>query len=120
MKIEEFILELLNKGIPITGVTQYALSLNGTKVIGYEIPGFSKSGNVTLYENKIGEIWSVARYNSFIKITSFNDLVYLAWDWYDSYSDRSPFENPSEIWEPYFLEMGLLKKVTEVKYVKTK
>ena len=118
MKIEEYILELLNKGIPVNGV-KISETIIGSKVLGYEIPGFSKSGNVTLYES-VDEIWARARYDELTKITCFNDLVLLAWNWYDKYSDRSPFENPSEIWEPYFLEKVLLKKVTEVKYVKNK
>lgn len=109
--IEEFILNLLKKKIPITGVSL----VEDMNVIGYDVPGFSKSGNVTLFESK-GQIYASSRYNQTNEINNFDDLVMLAWDWYIRYKDRSPFENPDSIWTPYFIEKGWIKKVMKYEY----
>lgn len=110
-KINEFIKNLLDKKIPITGVS----IVPDLDVIGYDVPGFSKSGHVTLFESK-GQIYASARYNETTEINNFDDLISLAWDWYVRYKDRPPFENPDSIWTPYFIEKGWIKKVMKYEY----
>lgn len=109
--IHEFILHLLNKKIPVNGVS----IVDDLNVLGYDVPGFSKSGNVTLFEAN-GKIFASARYNETTEITCFDDLVSLAFDWYVRYKDREPFENPDSIWAPYFIEKGWIKKVMKYEY----
>lgn len=111
MKIQDFILELLQKGIPI-GSVEIVKDMN---TIGFSVPGFSKSGTVVLFESN-DKIFASARYNKTTEITNFDDLVSLAWYWYISYNDREPFKEPDYLWCPYFIEKGWLKKVVETKY----
>jgi hypothetical protein len=108
--IYEFILTILNKKIPIEKV-----SLIEENLVGYQIPGFSKSGYVTLFSSN-GEIYAKARYDETSKISCFNDLIVLAWDWYIRYKDQPPFEKPDPIWVPFFIEKGWLKKIEKIDY----
>jgi len=112
MKIEDLILEILKKGVSIDSVV-----IVDDKYIGYRICGFSKSGTVTLYQYKSGEIFAEARYNQITEITNFDDLVSLAWKWYVNYKDRQPFDYPDSNWLQHFIERGWIEKQTQTQTV---
>jgi len=116
MKLQKFISELwLTHSVHSTTTS---IRIDGEEIIGFEVHGFSKSGSVILYE-KNNKIFAKARYDEITEITNFDDLVDLAWDWYDRYSDREPFKEPSGTWSHHFFERGWLQTKTETKWVKS-
>lgn len=83
--------------------------------IGFEISGFSKSGNITLYEED-DKIICLARYGERDEIEEYDDLVHVAYSWYSRYKDREPFSSPPSQWVEDFLRLGLIKKKTVTIY----
>jgi len=88
INIHDFVKEIMKKNIPVVGVKLIE------NTIGYEIGGFSKSGTVTLYQRQDNKIESVGRYGEKTIIESFNDLIFLSFNWYSKYKDREPFTQP--------------------------
>jgi hypothetical protein len=85
-------------------------------IIYYEIRGFSKSGNVKIYEN-YDKIFCLARYDELDEIENYDDLVNIAYNWYSRYKDREPFSQPPEEWVEDFVRLGRIKKETKIVYV---
>ncbi len=84
--------------------------------VAYGVDGFSKSGNVHLFETDTGEIKCLARYDECDEIHTYDDLVYIAWNWFLRYKERDVFANPSHYWLNDFLRLGLIEKVTKEEY----
>lgn len=78
----------------------------------FEVRGFSKSGNVKLYE-KDGKIYCLARYDELDEIEDYDDLVRIAFRWFFNYKDRG-YEPASE-WVHDFIRLNLIKKKVEEK-----
>ena len=76
---------------------------NGT----VKVPGFSKAGYAVLTLNDKGQIEASTRYNEVDVLLVFEDLVNLAYNWWQRYKDRSPFETPPPQWVPHFQYLGL-------------
>ena len=55
-----------------------------------------------------GEIVLKARYNQVTPVETFEDIARVAYEWYEDYKDRSPFENPVSRWKPIFEKFGWL------------
>lgn len=109
MTFDEIILKTVKNNIPVT------IKWKDNRLM-YEIPGFSKSGTIDLYQED--EIyWTVGRYNTKKQIEDFRDLVFLAYCWWLDYKDRSPFENPNGYWKNLMIEYGFLK--VEIKEIET-
>lgn len=113
---DEIILEAVKRGIPTEAGYDAA-----TNSLYYILSGFSKSGTASVKRvipqatpPYIGFIEGSAdvttRYDQTEAIYSFEDLVRIAFNWYITYKDRSPFENPSEYWVDSFVEFGMLEK----------
>lgn len=109
-KLDPIILECVKRGIPVQAVP------GGGNKIAYEVSGFSKSGIAKIYLLK-GKIICETRYSQIEEIESFHDLALIALDWYLNYKDRTPFENPEPYWAEYWVEKGIMKRVTTVSYV---
>ena len=81
----------------------------------YQVNGFSKSGSVKLYEQD-KKVLCEARYNEIYEITCFDDLVRVAFEWFENYRDRDVFSEPSELWVEDFVRLGLVKKSQKTVY----
>lgn len=93
--------DLAEAGIPFT------ITAGGT----LELDGFSKSGTAQL-SLKSGQLHLDTRYNTQDIVQSVDDIVDVAFRWWESYRERAPFEVPSEIWLPHFKRLSLIT-VTE-------
>lgn len=113
-ELNQIVLILLKYNIPLT---VELVKYDEFEVIGYVVPGFSKSGTATiLYDPRNKHIVCVTRYGRIVPIESLEDLSEEAWFWYTAYKDRSSFENPSETWLPFWLKDGRLIEETTIKY----
>jgi hypothetical protein len=86
----------------------------------YELDGFYKSGSVTFYEDKNGQLESISRYDKVNSIDSFDDIVNLNYQWWLYSKDRfNGWTSPDSNWLPYLLEAGLIKEevTTTKKYI---
>lgn len=111
-KLQSIIKECRERGIPIS-VTK------GSKgQTAYEVKGFSKSGIALIYI-KEDKVVSETRYNTIDEIDNFHDLSMVAFEWFISYKDRTPFENPDPLWAEYWAEKGIVQKriVTKTEYI---
>jgi hypothetical protein len=104
MNLEELVIECIKNGIRPCCV-DYDKETNS---LCYELDGFSKSGTAMLEKTATGEIVLKARYNQITPIETFEDIARVAYEWYDWYKDRSPFENPDSRWKPIFEKFGWL------------
>lgn len=108
--MEQLIKELLNKGIPISGVSLIDDEL------AYEIPGFYKSGTITLF-TKDDKIFAKARYNELTEIHGFENLVRLNYEWWDYSKDRfEGWKTPDGNWLPYLIEFNLVTRQEQIVY----
>lgn len=78
----------------------------------FGLGGFSKSGtaSLTIYEHKDYKVVLKTRYNQIDVIESFDDIVRVAFFWFSNYSNRSPFEEPNEIWIKHFIKNGYIEE----------
>lgn len=104
MTLEELVIECIKNGIRPCGV-DYDCKTNS---LCYEISGFSKSGTATLEKDKDGKIVLKARYNQVTLVETFEEIALVAFEWYDNYKDRCPFETLDERWKPFFEKYGWL------------
>ncbi len=74
--------------------------------IAYVVDGFSKSGTALLYVGDDAVICET-RYDRIDHVLTFNDLAYIAYEWFCNYKDREPFDKPDPKWEIVFREMGI-------------
>lgn len=82
----------------------------------YVLCGFYKSGMVTLYEVD-GHLMAHTRYNEITPINTFNDLVYLNYEWWTAYRNRSEcWLEPDTEWIPFLIEAKLIKVETKTIY----
>lgn len=79
------------------------------------VEGFSKSGVAALKEAPNGDVYAYTRYDQVTEMRSFEDLVALNFEWFDSYRDRKPFTEPDISWADVLIEYGYLKQVEEKK-----
>lgn len=79
------------------------------------ISGFSKSGECVIsYEE--GNLVANTRYGRKDVLESFNDLVQVAFDWWENYREREPFEIPHSNWKDIFIQKGLIEEIQVVTY----
>lgn len=79
---------------------------------GLVIDGFYKSGEIVLVSDKKDFI-AKARYGEETKITNFDDLVHLNYNWWQRSKDRfDGWKNPEEPWASEMVRLGLVKKIT--------
>ena len=81
--------------------------------LSFLVNGFCKSGTVELYED--GEtIKCAARYNEIDNIETFDDLVFVAYSWWERSKERaSGWKNPPSEWVEEFVRLNLVKKKVE-------
>lgn len=108
--MEQLIKELLSKGILISGVSLI------NDELAYEIPGFYKSGTITLF-TKDNKIFAEARYNEVTEIHCFENLVRLNHSWWDYSKDRfEGWRTPDSNWLPYLMELDLVTRQEQIVY----
>lgn len=108
MNLEEIVDEVLSKNNSlITGVIRR--EENGKRA--YKIHIGSKCGDGFLYENEHGEVVLEGRYQEIDTINSFDDIVYVAFTWFNNYSDSDVFSKPDGIWLPFFIKNNLVEEV---------
>lgn len=93
--LEKIIKECANYGIPVDVV----LAKDGS--ISYRVKGFSKSGEALIGIEE-DYIYCRTRYDRIDHILTFHDLAFIAYEWYEDYKDRSPFEEPESYWKKAF------------------
>jgi hypothetical protein len=77
---------------------------------GLVIDGFYKSGTILLTHDEENFIVK-ARYNEETTITSFDDLVYLNYGWWQRSKDRSDWwKQPNLTWADEMVRLGLVTK----------
>lgn len=81
----------------------------------YVLTGFYKSGMVTLYEDD-GHLMAQTRYGEITPINTFNDLVYLNYEWWIMYRKYMGWEEPEKEWLPHIIEANLVKVETKTIY----
>ncbi len=93
-KLLTLVKELLENGIPVSGVTLKDNEL------AYEIQIGSKTGTGLLsYDNTFDRCVLVTRYNQRDFIDTFYDISFVAFDWYTRYKDQyEPSEDWLKIW----------------------
>jgi len=105
-ELEIKLIEIVKKGTSYGVFFQtnnYYQSQSG--LISFRAHGFSKSGVVELYiEND--KIIAEARYEEKSEIETFDDLAYIALDWYSRYRTTFGFEKPDPYWLRVFKEKG--------------
>jgi hypothetical protein len=99
-QLERIIKDCLEEGIKV----QCDLFENGSTA--YRVDGFSKSGEALLYAEE-NAIMCKTRYNRVDHILTFKDLAYIAWEWYENYKDREPFQNPDPDWKRVFEKLNI-------------
>ena len=105
--------EIVEKGIRV--VIEYDKE---TKKDEYVLHGFYKSGTIRLFEDKDGHLMARARYDEITPINTFNDLVYLNYEWWTTYRNRSEcWEEPDKEWLPFLIEAKLVKVETKTRFV---
>jgi hypothetical protein len=77
----------------------------------------SKTGTGDLYLND-GEIVLETRYQKINVVNDFDDIVNVAFDWFEKYCEREPFTSPDGLWVKFFEEKGWVKKIVKTEYVK--
>lgn len=90
---------------------EFDLSLKDEEI---QVHGFSKSGVATLKEDEEGNVVAHTRYGQENKLSSFEDLVRLNYEWFDMYRDRKPFTSPSSDWADVLVEYGYVKRTEKV------
>jgi hypothetical protein len=104
--LEKIVQECANYGIPV----EVDLASDGS--IAYIVSGFSKSGQAKLSVSKSSVVCET-RYNRVDHILTFHDLAYIAYEWYENYKDRSPFEQPESYWSTVFKDLRIGQKMQE-------
>lgn len=104
MQIPQFILELVEEGIPVT------LQKGGV----YHIEGFYKSSGVHLCYNASQDTWiATARYDEETYISSLKNLVALNYSWWQKSKDRyEGWAQPDPLWVPLLRRFGYIKEKT--------
>lgn len=113
MKLTDFLIEILEKNPLLNGFV--CAKLRDGK-LQFSLPGFSKSGEIWLSQDANDTIFAEARYVETTEIKDYEDIVWLAWDWFLRYSDRDTFSAPSEFWINDFKRLNLIEEVKETKY----
>lgn len=89
---------------------------------GIRIEGFSKSGSAELRRHPKDEdrVQAHMRYDETEEIEGLDDIIQLAWSWWQRYEDRG-YECPPNF-RPFFIEKGWIREETTVttKVVKTR
>lgn len=85
------------------------------ELLSLSVGGFSKAGEARIAE-RFGKLLCHTRYDTIHEIRSFDDVVEVAWDWFDKYKDRQPFTRPDYRWVAFFIERGWLQEVHDVSY----
>lgn len=112
MKLTDFLIEILEKNPLLNGLVGAKLHEGKLE---FSLPGFSKSGEIWLKE--VDEtIFAEGRYRQITEISNYDDIVFLAWDWFVAYSERDVFSVPSEFWTWDFKRLGLIKEVQKTEY----
>lgn len=97
------VLELVEKGFELK-----------VRKSGIFIEGFYKSGTVEMIINEEDQLIAKSRYNQEDVIETFNDLVYLNYEWWQKSKGRSDhWTSPANEWGEFMVELGLAKKRTE-------
>jgi len=109
--IVELVSILLENGLTCSGV-----NLTSDNKLGFVFNGFSKSGTATLFEDN-GKIFCHTRYNTVDEIFCGDDLIRVAFHWWNDYRDREPFNNPDSDMLPHFERLGLITKKINIQYV---
>ena len=105
--------EIIEKGIQV--LIEYNQE---TKKDEYVLHGFYKSGHIRLFEDAEGHLMSRARYDEITPINTFNDLVFLNYEWWTAYRDRNEcWEEPDPQWIPFLIEAKLSKIETKTRFV---
>lgn len=89
-------------------------------VNGMTIDGFYKSGTVDLVINDENELVCKQRYDQLTKIETFDDLVWVNYEWWQSSKSRfDGWSNPTEFWLNHMVRLNIVtvetKTVTVVK-----
>lgn len=90
----------------------------------FKVRGFSKSGTVTV-KYVVPEVTDpmkmiepkiivYQRYDRETEIRNYDELAFLAWDWYIDYADRG-YHVPEE-WKQYFLDHKLIREKKTTTY----
>lgn len=112
MKLTDFLIEILEKNPLLNGLVGAKLHEGKLE---FSLPGFSKSGEIWLKEVD-GTILAEARYQQITEIANYDDIVFLAWDWFIKYLDRDVFSIPSGFWTRDFKRLGLIEEVQKTEY----
>lgn len=107
--LDSIIMECRKRGIPVECRPTFHRKLS------YEVSGFSKSGIALVYIDK-NKIICQTKYNNLDEVESFHDLAIVALEWYLNYKDRLPFEEPEPYWAEYWVEKGIMQKITKISY----
>jgi len=105
--LEIIIKDCLKSGVKVSN----ELAEDGS--IAYRVGGFSKSGDAFLYAEENAVVCKT-RYDRIDHILTFRDLAYVAYDWYQDYKDREPFQNPDRNWEKVFLDLKFGQSAHEI------
>jgi hypothetical protein len=97
------LLEIIIKDCLAEGIKVHS-ELAEDNSIAYRVDGFSKSGDALLYVEENAVVCKT-RYDRIDHILTFRDLAYVAYDWYNNYKDREPFQKPDPNWENVFLNL---------------
>lgn len=87
------------------------------KILAVRARGFAKS-DTAIIRFRDDKIIVETRYNQVDEITDYNDLVYIAWQWYKSTKWKGYGSIPYEFIKDFERE-GLIKKKTTTQWVET-
>lgn len=79
----------------------------------------SKTGGGDLYEDSEGGIVIETRYQKKNVVEFFDDIAFVAFDWYLNYKNREPFTQPDSQWVSIFEQKGWIKKIVKTEYITT-
>lgn len=99
----------LEQGIPLT------VKMNEDRDILVEVPGFYKSGHITLKYDEV--LTATDRYGQETTLLYFTDLLALNLEWWERSKDRaSTWNEPDPIWADLLERFGFIVKETVTVY----
>lgn len=93
-----------------------ALRPNSQHKFSYEVSGFSKSCKAFLYSHK-GKVICETKYGNLDEVENFHELAVVVLEWFLNYRNLLLTEEPEAHWAEYWVEKGIMEKVTKVSYL---
>jgi hypothetical protein len=97
--LENIITKCVEYGIPVATDSKDGL-------LAYRVSGFSKSGEAFLYATEDAVVCET-RYNRVDHVLTFKDLAYIAYEWFENYKDREPFDKEDPKWAVVFSDLRI-------------